>query len=57
MNDKGNSTVKSFLLRYGVPIAIILVGALFVLIGIEDGEVQTVLRKATAICMECIGIG
>ncbi len=56
-NMKGNSKVKSILLRYAVPIAIIIVGALFVFIGIEDGEFQTVLKKATAICMECIGIG
>ena len=27
------------------------------LTGIQRGEMKTVLTKATAICMECIGIG
>ena len=27
------------------------------LAGIQRGEMKTVLTKATAICMECIGIG
>lgn len=27
------------------------------LAGIHRGEMKTVLTKATAICMECIGIG
>ena len=27
------------------------------LAGIRRGEMKTVLTKATAICMECIGIG
>ena len=29
----------------------------FILIGIFRDEVVTVVNKATAICMECIGIG
>ena len=29
----------------------------FILIGIFREEVVTVLNKATAICMECIGLG
>lgn len=55
---KANSKdIKGGLLRYAVPAAIILAGAAFVFIGVMDGEFQTVLEKATAICMECIGIG
>lgn len=29
----------------------------FILMGIQRGETQDVLRKAVNICMECIGIG
>lgn len=43
--------------RYIVPAAIILVGAAFIIVGVCDGEAGSVLRKAVAICMECIGIG
>ncbi len=43
--------------RYIVPALIILVGAAFIIVGVSDGEAGSVLRKAVAICMECIGIG
>lgn len=33
------------------------VGVCFVALGIWRGEMAEVLRKATAICLECIGIG
>lgn len=40
-------------------VAYLLLGAaaLFLVLGVYRGEAQTVLRKATAICLECIGIG
>lgn len=36
---------------------IISVAILFIAVGIWRGEVETVLRKAINICMECIGLG
>ena len=33
------------------------IAAAFIVVGIFREEVVTVLNKATAICMECIGIG
>ena len=43
--------------RYLVPALIILVGVCFIVYGATDGEAIAVLKKAIAICMECIGIG
>lgn len=37
--------------------AIIFVALIFLLYGIERGEVSTVLKKAVNICLECIGLG
>ena len=34
-----------------------LLAICLMLAGIQRGEMKTVLTKATAICMECIGIG
>ena len=36
---------------------VIGIAAIFIAVGIFRDEVITVLNKATAICMECIGIG
>jgi len=37
---------------------VVLVGAIAMLVlGITNGEMAAVLRKAITICMECIGIG
>ena len=36
---------------------IILLGGVFLVIGIIRGEAADVLRKAINICLECIGIG
>lgn len=36
---------------------IILIGGVFLVIGIIRGEAAGVLRKAINICLECIGIG
>ena len=46
-----------FLRRNRIALAVLLVGAAFVAVGIWRGEVETVFRKAVNICMECIGLG
>lgn len=33
------------------------VAVVFMALGVYRGEVETVLRKAVNICMECIGLG
>ena len=35
----------------------LVIAVAFIFIGIYRDEVKTVINKATAICMECIGIG
>ena len=37
--------------------AVIVTGVIFVAIGAFRGEIETVLRKAVNICLECIGLG
>lgn len=36
---------------------LLILSALMILYGAWDGEAAIVLRKATKICLECIGIG
>ena len=38
-------------------IALIAVGITFMIVGILHGELTAIMRKATVICLECIGIG
>ena len=40
-----------------LPLTLMLVFGLLLVIGINLGEVQVVLKKATALCLSCIGIG
>lgn len=48
MTDSQRGKVRIFLL---------LLSAVFMLIGYWRGEAKTVLVKAVNICLECIGIG
>lgn len=43
--------------RLVLSLALVLLGAAFVVIGVSRGETAEVLTKAVRICMECIGIG
>jgi len=36
---------------------IVLLAAAFIIYGIYSGEATAVMRKASQICLECIGIG
>lgn len=44
---------KRMLCAWGV----LIVGAACIAIGVAHGEMDTVLRKAVMVCLECIGIG
>lgn len=33
------------------------IGIIFLIIGINDGQLEDIYRKAVMICLECIGIG
>ena len=39
------------------PIALLVLGAAFVTIGLLLGQPNAVMQKAIRICLECIGIG
>ena len=40
-----------------IRIAVLCIAAVFLYIGIKNGDPAFVLKKAAAICLECIGIG
>lgn len=40
-----------------IAFSFVLVGIVFVALGVWRGENESVLRKAVNICLECIGIG
>ena len=48
--------MKSFLSKYGKYILFVCAAAACIY-GAARGEMLTVLQKAAAICLECIGIG
>ena len=43
--------------RRAYTIGILGIAAIFLVIGIIDGQYQDVLKKAVTICLECVGIG
>jgi len=49
--------IKSIKMRFILRAVIIAAGLLFMCIGIWQGELTAIMRKAVVICMECIGIG
>lgn len=40
-----------------LPFAVLAVAGVMIAAGTQSGELETVFRKATMICLECIGIG
>jgi hypothetical protein len=40
-----------------IPSSLLLLGILFLVIGVMRGEAFLVLTKAIRVCLECIGIG
>ena len=47
----------SFLRNNWRALTLLGLGAAFVILGLGRGEGEIVFRKATTICMECIGLG
>ena len=43
--------------RNGLRIALLALGIVFVLFGVARGEAGAVFKKASMVCLECIGIG
>lgn len=42
---------------YAVTVLVMVLGAVFVAVGVLRGESGDVLTKAVNICLECVGIG
>lgn len=55
--QKATVSVLDGKLRYVLPIGIMVVAACFIVYGVLDDEIMTVLAKATQLCRECVGIG
>lgn len=49
--------LKHCVTLYGIRIVIAVIAVIFVVIGILNGGAEDVLKKAIAICTECIGLG
>ena len=43
-------------LRYLIPIAVMLIAAGFIFCGTKNGEIAAVFNKAINLCRECVGI-
>ena len=52
-SSQGEQTGKR---RTIVPVILIVTAAILIAVGIFNGEVKTVIRKSTNICMQCIGL-
>ena len=44
-------------IRISITIAMIIIAAAFIYIGVHRGEPMMVMMKAVRVCMECIGLG
>jgi hypothetical protein len=44
-------------MKRALPYILLAVGVVMIAVGVWGGEVETVLSRATHICLECIGIG
>lgn len=44
---------KYFTIKY----LILVVAIIFIIVGVFNGEINTVYKKASKICLECIGLG
>jgi len=44
-------------MRSVLPVVILLAGVVMMVLGVWRGELHDILRKATIVCLECIGIG
>jgi len=47
---------KRYLL-WAARILICIAAVVFIIVGIQRGEISVVLKKAVNICLECIGLG
>ena len=43
--------------RYLIGAAVLAASAILIFVGVHNGEMAVVLKKAVNICLECIGIG
>ena len=44
-------------IRLVIPVLILTAGMVMMIIGIQRGELQSILQKGVVVCLECIGIG
>ena len=43
--------------RYLIGAAVLILSCVLICLGVQNGEMAVVLKKAVNICLECIGIG
>ena len=49
--------MRRFFSGRGPALVFIALAVIFLVIGVGQGEAEIVFRKATNLCMECIGLG